>query len=59
MFLAILANISDIKALGQVEIYLNRGALPSSAQGILKLDVYFRPVKDAFSRVYLIIKIQP
>ena len=54
VFLSIFANIGNTKALWQVKVNLDCGALPGLAQGALKFNVYLRPVKYALARVYLI-----
>ena len=57
VLLSIFTNVSNIEALREVKINLNSGPLPRSLQGVLKLNIYFRSVKYALSRVYIIGKL--
>ena len=54
MMLAILARVGEVEPLGIVEVDLNGGALPRSAENILNLDVDFGAIKHAFTRVDLV-----
>ncbi len=46
VLLAILSDIVEIKSLWQLEIQLDRAALPRSADGILDMEVQLRSVKS-------------
>ena len=49
MFPAVFANIVYLKAFRQVEIHLDGGALPGTAQDVLNFYIDFRPVKSPVS----------
>ena len=49
MAFAIVAHVSEIKALRQGKIALNGSALPTALQGVFELDVDFGPVEGALA----------
>src|SRR4030042_5228971 len=58
MLQAILTDIVNIEALWQIKITQKSRPLPQPPQSVFKLDINFRPVKDAFPGIYSIIKLK-
>ena len=56
---AVLADVGDVEALRQVEVELDRGALPLAAEGVEHLDVDLRAVEDRAALVDVVRQAAP
>jgi hypothetical protein len=54
VFLAVLADVSQVEALRQVEIKLDRAQLPFAPERIPELEVDLRPVEGRFALIDLV-----
>ena len=51
VFLVVLADIFRTETLRQVEVHLNRSALPVTTERILQSELQFRAIESTFARI--------